>query len=274
MSKAPADPRDNYGPPKKITDTTLALSSSRSSEKTLTLGSPSYLNKIMASPQPITRISPGFRPALVTPLQFTARPPSPSSTNTRPAKLAYYSPPETTPKASFITKSQIIPIIPLENHYCPTNSSLAQIVSKETTTCPQHKALLGFCAVFGITWITSWTLSTEPLWEDAPPLRLVKRYSVKWWSKFNPQLLSTERLNAWFKANPNLCKATKLSPSSEINDFSTLHPKLLESLKKITDPQEFFDKVKDAMSVLSDTESTSITSAAENEDDCYGIQDL
>jgi hypothetical protein len=28
------------------------------------------------------------------------------------------------------------------------------------------------------------------------------------------------------------------------------------------------------MSVLSDNESTSITSAAENEDDCYGIQDL
>jgi hypothetical protein len=134
--------------------------------------------------------------------------------------------------------------------------------------------LLGFCAVFGITWITSWTLSTEPLWEDAPPLQLVKRYSVKWWSKFNPLLLSTERLNAWFKANPNLCKATKLSSSSDVNDFSSLHPKLLESLQKITDPQEFMEKVKDAMSVLSDTESTSITSAAENEDDCYGIQDL
>jgi hypothetical protein len=147
-------------------------------------------------------------------------------------------------------------------------------VFKETTTCPQHKALLGFCAVFGITWITSWTLSTEPLWEDAPPLQLVKRYSVKWWSKFNPLLLSTERLNAWFKANPNFCKASKLSSSSEVMDFSSIHPKLLESLKKITNPQEFLEKVQDAMFVLSDTESTSITSAADNEDDCYGIQDL
>jgi hypothetical protein len=52
MSKAPADPRDNYGP-KKITDKTLALSSSSSSEKTLALGSPAYLNKLMASPQPL-----------------------------------------------------------------------------------------------------------------------------------------------------------------------------------------------------------------------------
>jgi hypothetical protein len=422
MSKAPIDPRDNYGP-KKITDKALALSPSSSSEKTLALSSPSYLNKIMVSPQPITssRIRPpsGIRPALVTPLHFTTQISSPSSLNVRPTKLAYYSPPETTPKSTFITKNQIVPIIPLESHYCPQNTSLIQIVSKilppgffylpedsnlrktrkyyefilvdtdsiilthnydskdpskitfskfkinkvltpadwgqppykekalsrtfvpqcynyydymkawyhfldiepynhtwfiwfnknisinfpswfiewfytigpildtlpdyafeafklfkETTTCPQHKALLGFCAVFGITWITSWTLSTEPLWEDAPPLQLVKRYSVKWWSKFNPQLLSSERLNAWFKANPNLCKATKLSSSSDVTDFSSMHPKLLETLKGITDPQEFMDRVKDAMSVLSDTESTSITSAADNEDDCYGIQDL
>ena len=133
MSKDPVDPRDNYGP-KKITDKTLALSSSSSSEKTLALGSPAYLNKLMASPQSVTstRIRPpsGIRPALVTPLQFTAQLSSPSSSNIRPTKLAYYSPPETTPKSTFITKNQIVPIIPLESHYCQPNTSLTQIVSK------------------------------------------------------------------------------------------------------------------------------------------------
>lgn len=114
MSKAPADPRDNYGP-KKNTNTALALSPSCSSEKTLALSSPSYLNKIMVSPQPITssRIRPpaGIRPALVTPLHFTSQISSPSSLNVRPTKLAYYSPPETTPKSTFITKNQIVPIV-------------------------------------------------------------------------------------------------------------------------------------------------------------------
>ncbi|KAK2359896.1 hypothetical protein QL285_085224 [Trifolium repens] len=421
MNNTP-DPRDNYGP-KKTTEKAVALSSSSSSNKTLALRSSDYLNKLVASPQPISssriRPSPGIRPALVTPLHFTSQIASPSSLQPRPTKLAYYSPPETTPKSTFITKQQIVPILPLESHYCQPNASLIHTVSKilppgffylpedsnlrktqrfyefilvdtdsiilthnydtkdsskitfskfkinkvlspsdwgqppfkeksfsrtfipqcytyfdymkawyhfmdiepynhtwfiwfnknisinfpswfiewfytigpildtlpdyafeafkifnDTTSCPQHKALLSFCAIFGITWITSWTLSTEPLFEDASPLQLVKRYSVKWWSKFNPQLLSTERLNAWFKANPNLCKTTNASSSAEVRDFSTLHPKLLESLQKITDPQEFFEKVKDAMSVLSDNESTSITSAAENEDDCYGIQDL
>ncbi|KAK2378476.1 hypothetical protein QL285_066381 [Trifolium repens] len=91
MSKAPADPRDNYGP-KKNTNTALALSPSCSSEKTLALSSPSYLNKIMVSPQPITssrtRPPAGIRPALVTPLHFTSQISSPSSLNVRPTKLA------------------------------------------------------------------------------------------------------------------------------------------------------------------------------------------
>ena len=111
MSDAP-DPRDNYGP-KKVTDKTLALNSSSSTEKTL--GSSNYLNKLVTSPQTITsskfRPLSGIRPALVTPLQFTSQLASPSTLKSRPTKLAYYSPPETTPKSTFITKNQIVPII-------------------------------------------------------------------------------------------------------------------------------------------------------------------
>ncbi|MCI58067.1 hypothetical protein A2U01_0079320, partial [Trifolium medium] len=79
----------------------------------------------------------------------------------------------------------------------------------------------------------------------------------------------------WFKANPSLCKAAHASlPVS--NEFSALQPQLLESLKNVSNPQEFMEKLKEAMSVLSDNDSTSITSATENlnEDDCYGINDL
>ncbi|MCI48728.1 hypothetical protein A2U01_0069971, partial [Trifolium medium] len=86
MSKA-LDPRDNYGPPKNT-------------NKTLALGTPSYLNKITASHQPITSIRPqtGIRPSLVTPSSFTSKITNPSSSsNTRPSKLAYYSPPDTLP---------------------------------------------------------------------------------------------------------------------------------------------------------------------------------
>jgi hypothetical protein len=50
----------------------------------------------------------------------------------------------------------------------------------------------------------------------------------------------------------------------------------LESLKNVTNPQDFMEKLKEAMSVLSDNDSTSITSTADNqnEDDCYGVLDL
>lgn len=132
MSNVP-DPRDNYGP-KRTTNKSLALGSSSSSEKTLALGSSDYLNKLVASPQPISssriRPSSGIRPALLTPLHFTSQLASPSALQPRPTKLAYYSPPETTPKSTFITKSQIVPILPLENHYCLPNASLLQTVSK------------------------------------------------------------------------------------------------------------------------------------------------
>ena len=70
------------------------------------------------------------------------------------------------------------------------------------TTCPDYKSLLCFCAVFGITWISSWTFSTDPLWEGSSSTQLVKKFSVKWWSKFNPDLLSPSRLDSWFKSHP------------------------------------------------------------------------
>jgi hypothetical protein len=157
----------------------------------------------------------------------------------------------------------------------PDFAQEAFTVFKEVTTCPQHKALLCFCAVFGITWITSWTLSTAPLWEEPMPQQLIKKYSVKWWSKFNPDLISPARLNAWFSANPSLCKETQASLPTPV-EFSAIQPQLLESLKNVTNPQDFMEKLKEAMSVLSDNDSTSITSTADNqnEDDCYGVLDL
>jgi hypothetical protein len=88
-------------------------------------------------------------------------------------------------------------------------------------------------------------------------------------------LISPARLNAWFSANPSLCKETQASLPTPV-EFSAIQPQLLESLKNVTNPQDFMEKLKEAMSVLSDNDSTSITSTADNqnEDDCYGVLDL
>ncbi|MCI37883.1 hypothetical protein A2U01_0059110, partial [Trifolium medium] len=110
--------------------------------------------------------------------------------------------------------------------------------------------------------------------KNATPQHLIRRYSVKRWSKFKPELLSPARLEAWFKAHPNMCKVPVPVP----NDFLVIRPKILDSLKDITDPQEFFDKMRETMTALSDQDIVASTSAndadLDNEDDYYGIEKM
>jgi hypothetical protein len=142
----------------------------------------------------------------------------------------------------------------------------------QITTCPAYKSLLCFCAAFGITWISSWTFGTEPLWADAPAQALVKRYSVKWWSKFNPELISSKRLADWCRQHPDLCKPSITAPADA--NFLSERSRLLASLAATSDPQQFMSKLQEAMSTFSDSESITSTSDNNNEDDCYGITDL
>ncbi|KAI5396493.1 hypothetical protein KIW84_062637 [Lathyrus oleraceus] len=337
MSKKSVDPRDDYGPPVK-----------GQKDKEIILGSPSFISKVTSpiTATPLTTI----KPTLLTPLAFTSQITSPLSIQkNHPFKLAYYTPPSSLPKSTFITKDLSIPILPLETLYCPPNSSLLQNISRifppgfyfipkdqtktrkfyefilvdsesitlthqtdlsdkskikfskfkvnkwfiivgpileifpdyaskafnnftAKTTCPDYKSLLCFCAVFGITWISSWTFSTDPLWEGSSSTQLVKKFSVKWWSKFNPDLLSPSRLDSWFKSHPGLCKEKAISP--EDTSFLLDKSKLLASLSATSSHKEFLNRIKEAMTALSESDSASSTSENNNEDDCYGIIDL
>ncbi|CAL5212309.1 unnamed protein product [Lathyrus oleraceus] len=143
---------------------------------------------------------------------------------------------------------------------------------KTKTTCPDYKSLLCFCVVFGITWISSWNFSTDPLWEGSSSTQLVKKFSVKWWSKFNPDLLSPSRLDSWFKSHPGLCKEKAISP--EDTSFLLDKSKLLASLSATSSHKELLNRIKEAMTALSESDSASSTSENNNEDDCYGIIDL
>ncbi|PNX61949.1 hypothetical protein L195_g052719, partial [Trifolium pratense] len=112
----------------------------------------------------------------------------------------------------------------------------------------------------------------EPLWAAAPAQELVKRYSVKWWSKFNPELISSKRLAEWYKKHPDLCKTSITAP--EDANFLSDRSRLLASLAAISNPQQFMSKLQEAVSAFSDTDSITSTSDNINEDDCYGINDL
>ncbi|KAI5400404.1 hypothetical protein KIW84_065336 [Lathyrus oleraceus] len=372
MSKKSVDPKDDYGPPIKD-----------QKDKEIILGSPSFISKV-TSPITATPLA-TIKPTLLTPLAFTSQITSPLSIQkNHPSTLAYYTPPSSLPKSTFITKDLSIPILPLETLYCPPNSSLLQNISrifppgfyfipKDQTktrkfyefilvdsesitlthqTDPSDKSKIKFSkfkvnkvlspsdwnqppselksfsraftpqyysyfdymdAWFNFlsvepfnhtwfiwfnkdislsfpNWFIQWFIIVGPILEIFPDYaskafnnfttkttwssstQLVKKFSVKWWSKFNPDLLSPSRLDSWFKSHSGLCKEKAISP--EDTSFLLDKSKLLASLSATSSHKEFLNRIKEAMTALSESDSASSTSENNNEDDCYGIIDL
>lgn len=113
-------------------------------------------------------------------------------------------------------------------------------VLQKKTTCAQYNSLLYFCAVFGITWISSCKFSIEPLWEGSSPCQLVKKLYFKWWLNFNPDLFSPSRLDFWFRTHPDLYKekTTSLEDTTFMLDCS----KLLASLSVTSNHKDFLSK--------------------------------
>jgi hypothetical protein len=160
----------------------------------------------------------------------------------------------------------------LNKHILPDYALQAFERFSQSTTCPRHKSLLAFCAVFGITWITAWSFATQQIWADCSGQELVKKIKIKWWVKFNPALLNSKVLDEWFKNNPSKCKGV---PVLEESPFLANKAKLMASLSSTSDPKEFFEKLQEAMSTVSGSDGESATEEQfqENEDDCYGIID-
>lgn len=64
-----------------------------------------------------------------------------------------------------------------------------EVFAKETTF-PRHMELISFCASFSINWIASWINGTKLLWDDSKVTEVVREFRIRWWNKFNPELLS------------------------------------------------------------------------------------
>jgi hypothetical protein len=157
-------------------------------------------------------------------------------------------------------------------HILPDYALLAYENFSQLTTCPRHKSLLAFCAVFSITWITAWSFATQQIWPACTGQELVKKIKIKWWVKFNPALLDSKILDEWFRNNPTKCKSVSVPEEAT---FLANRAKLMASLSSTSDPKEFLEKLQEAMSTVSgsDSESANGEQLQENEDDCYGIID-
>lgn len=120
-------------------------------------------------------------------------------------------------------------------------------------TFPKHMQLISFCASFGINWITSWSYGTEKLWDDCNITEVVRELRIRWWNKFNLELLSRDRLNEWFRKNPNYLAKTKHEDNEAL--FLSKKSKIMAELSSSTNKKEFLIKLWMAMTTSGDDKS-------------------
>ncbi|KAF7838992.1 Retrotransposable element Tf2 [Senna tora] len=132
--------------------------------------------------------------------------------------------------------------------------------------------LLHFFANFGVTWILTWDYTFYSKLPSPYPNYLARDFNIKWWSAYDPTLLSTYKLDSWFKEHPQQLK--NIVQDQSTSQFLTSKSKIMAELAAAGSEEEFQEKLR-ALSEAghsdeSNSESTTRYTAL-NEDDCYGV---
>jgi hypothetical protein len=142
---------------------------------------------------------------------------------------------------------------------------------------PDHLKILIFHASFGISWITSWTFRKELSVPDSNIFWIIRCNKVKWWNKFNPELINTQVIQNWCAKHPRyLIKGLDTEKESE---FLAEKSKFLADLSSSSNKKELLKKLQAAISesdINNDEDSvgSSQSSAPNNGDDCFGLINL
>ncbi|KAK2353556.1 hypothetical protein QL285_091163 [Trifolium repens] len=164
-----------------------------------------------------------------------------------------------------------------ENNIYPDYAAKAFEVFSEKINISDHLKILAFHATFGISWITSWTFKKELSVPNSHVFWIIRCIRVKWWNKFNPELINSQILQDWFTKHPRcLIKAPDTNKESE---FLAEKSKFLADLSSSSNKKELLKKLQAAISesdVNNDDDSVGSSQSLthNNEDDCYGILDL
>jgi hypothetical protein len=106
---------------------------------------------------------------------------------------------------------------------------------------------------------------------------IIRCNKVKWWNKFNPDLIKNQVLQNWFTKHPKyLIKGLDTEKESE---FLAEKSKFLADLSSSSNKKELLKKLQAAISesdINNDDDSvgSSQSSTPNNGDDCFGIIDL
>ena len=121
---------------------------------------------------------------------------------------------------------------------------------RQNTNFPAGTRLLQFTIKFSITWIFHWDFCFTEELPSPCPKTLARSISVKWWEKFNPALISPEKITLWLQNNNTSPGCIK--PSEEHQQFLLTKSQALANLSKAKSAEEFQDALKSLNSAVSD----------------------
>ncbi|CAJ2665578.1 unnamed protein product [Trifolium pratense] len=164
-----------------------------------------------------------------------------------------------------------------EGNIYPDFAAIAFESFSSRINVPDHLKVLAFHATFGISWITSWTFKKELSIPNSNTFWIVRSIRIKWWNKFNPDLIKAQVLQDWFNKNPKCLVPKEVAEKEE--EFLAEKSKFLADLSSSTNKKEFLKKLQVAISesdINNDEDSgdSSQSLTRDNGDDCYGIIDL
>ncbi|RDX80910.1 Enzymatic polyprotein, partial [Mucuna pruriens] len=128
---------------------------------------------------------------------------------------------------------------------------------KESSTFVLGYRMISFVASQSITWILAWDYMIISQYESeiTDMKMLTRKIKVKWWRKFNIELISKAKISEWLKNN----KARKgLPPKLELNKESLFlmeKQRLMAELAASTTAEEFYNKARSLQGGSSQRES-------------------
>ncbi|RDY08891.1 hypothetical protein CR513_06826, partial [Mucuna pruriens] len=125
-----------------------------------------------------------------------------------------------------------------------------------STYVPRYK-LVSFVASQSITWILAWEYLVIPQFEDENiELKLLtRRIKVRWWKKFNHDLISKAKKIEWLKTNKSKNNPIHKTELNKESLFLLEKQHLMVDLVASTSAEEFFNKEKSIQGTSSQDKS-------------------
>ena len=141
--------------------------------------------------------------------------------------------------------------------------------SSQSITQPR---LLTFCSRLRIPWILTWNNIKKKKQPHPIPLSLFREFSIKWWEKFNHDIVCQQKILQIISTRPrssNSKDSTSSSQGPTQEEFLTLKSKCQASLAVATNLEQYYQELLQTLKQFGDHQENEETEYTTLPDDSY-----